>query len=74
MITIDKGFPIPQQGTKGRHPKWQILYTEMQVGDSVLITTGQAIALTKAAKVLGGNVRQSSRDCENGFTRVWRIS
>lgn len=71
-IIIEKNVPIPLGG-RGRTPIWQNLLREMEVGDSVLVTQGQAINMKKAARAIGVQCKQSAHDCPKGKVRVWRV-
>jgi hypothetical protein len=67
---IEKNIPIPRKQVK--KAKWVLLVDQMDVGDSVLVTTKtERASLTNAIKAQGYEV--TTRKEDDKF-RVWRLS
>lgn len=74
MFKIEKNIEMPMGKHRGKKPIWLTLIMQMEVGDSVLVTSNQATALKNAAKKMNRETKQSIHNCEDGFVRVWRKS
>ena len=68
-MQIDSGVPIPKRTGRG---KWQQLSDQMNIGDSVLLTTKEANTFRAALNTLGfrGVIRTEDKDA--GLVRIWK--
>jgi len=68
-MKIEKNIPIPEKNT-GPKELYPPLLKQMQIGDSILLTTSQYAGLNLAARKMG--IKITSRAVDNK-RRVWRI-
>ena len=68
-MKIEKNIPIPAKST-GPKELYPPLLKQMQIGDSILLTTSQYAGLNLAARKMG--IKITSRAVDNK-RRVWRI-
>jgi hypothetical protein len=64
QIKIEQNIPMPPRS------KWAKVISEMNIGDSVVLTTNETMALRNQAKSMGMDV--ASRIIKPNQLRVWR--
>ena len=65
-IKIETGIAPPRTGSA-----WEAIATKMKEGDSVVVTSSQASALSRIIKQLGNN--SITAKTEEGKRRVWKM-
>lgn len=68
-MQIDVGVPIPKRTGRG---KWQVLSDEMNVGDSVLLSTKEANTFRATLSNLGFKSVLRTENKDEGLVRVWK--
>lgn len=72
-IKIEKNIPMPPKRTGGGSGtgKWQHLFKQMKVGDSVLVPIKSLKPIWVACRLI--NIKITRRAQPNQMARVWRI-
>ena len=72
-MIIEKDIPIPASRKPGRSADKYAIFSEMQIGDSVLVTGVKAASVAHQARLIGKDTgyKFTVRPVENGV-RVWR--
>ena len=68
-MQIDSGVPIPKRNGRG---KWQQLSDQMNIGDSVLLTTKEANTFRATLNGLGFKCVIRTEDKDAGLVRIWK--
>ena len=68
-MQIDSGVPIPKRTGRG---KWQQLSDQMNVGDSVLLTTKEANTFRATLTNLGFKCVIRTENKDEGLVRIWK--
>jgi hypothetical protein len=68
-MQIDSGVPIPKRTGRG---KWQQLSDQMNVGDSVLLSTKEANTFRATLSNLGFKTVLRTENKDEGLVRVWK--
>ena len=68
-MQIDSGVPIPKRTGRG---KWQQLSDQMNVGDSVLLTTKEANTFRATLTNLGFKSVIRTENKDEGLVRIWK--
>jgi hypothetical protein len=73
-MIIEKNIPIPESRKPGRSADKYVIFSEMTVGDSVMVTGVKSASVAHQARAIGKDAgwKFIVRPVEGGV-RVWRV-